>query len=216
MEKVFSSFLQMDSNNDNVVTLEEMLGFFSVVQGYMSDKEFEATVQDMMDGQEFGKTVDDLVKMAGEGPSVGAGDDEEGAEELPALTEEKAGLVKAFYESFKGPDGIDLASVQDGKINIGPSTVNVRRQTVSHPPPAPAIPTCALHVPLPCSLARAPQPLEYLKQMDLDGNGIVDEEEVSIYFKVIGSTLDDESFKSILEELTGHLQASKNMKMAQA
>ena len=135
MQKVFSSFLQMDSNNDNVVTLEEMVGFFSVVKDMMSDKEFEDTVKDMMEGQELGKTVDDLVKMAGEGPAYNKDDDED-EEELPPLSEEMAGLVTAFYNAFKGPEGIDLKDVKDGKINIGPTTVNVRapRQIMTQSP----------------------------------------------------------------------------------
>eukprot|EP00316_Scyphosphaera_apsteinii_P012352 CAMPEP_0119324658 /NCGR_PEP_ID=MMETSP1333-20130426/63857_1 /TAXON_ID=418940 /ORGANISM="Scyphosphaera apsteinii, Strain RCC1455" /LENGTH=435 /DNA_ID=CAMNT_0007332429 /DNA_START=21 /DNA_END=1328 /DNA_ORIENTATION=- len=93
--QLFLNLNQMDSNNDNVITEEEMLFYFQVISPNLSDDEFHEIISQMLelaqDAASIRSTVQMLAEMPGyavdvsedEAPKVGL--DDETREKLEAL-----------------------------------------------------------------------------------------------------------------------------------
>ena len=63
-EKVFTQFKAMDTDGDNVVSLEEMMTYFSIAATMMSEDEFAATVEEMKESAKNDKSVADMVAVS--------------------------------------------------------------------------------------------------------------------------------------------------------
>ena len=55
---------------------------------------------------------------------------------------------------------------------------------------------------------------ETMKQMDVNGDGLVEFGEMKSWFQTVGDSLDDVSFKNILESLRDSAETMKALKLA--
>ena len=151
-EKIFANFDQMDLDQDNKVTLDEMLTYFSVVASMMGEKEFAEAVEEMKMVVNSENAREAMVAMAVEAAEEGAaivGDDDLiRPDKLADLSPDRAELVQSLFLAFGGADTsqpIELSALSDAKVEVGPMVES---------------------------------PLEKMKLMDANGDGKVEYEEV--------------------------------------
>ena len=150
-EKIFANFDQMDLDQDNKVTLDEMLTYFSVVASMMGEKEFAEAVEEMKMVVNSENAREAMVAMAVEAAEEGAaivGDDDLiRPDKLADLSPDRAELVQSLFLAFGGAASqpIELSALSDAKVEVGPMVES---------------------------------PLEKMKLMDANGDGKVEYEEV--------------------------------------
>ena len=180
-QKVFAAFAKMDANQDNLVTLQEMVNYFAVLASVVTDDEFDTAVGELTDAARNERAVSESLQLAMSmqqptpvAPAATGSEEGEEGEEAPELPPELQGsrleLVEALFAAFS-PDGapIDLGAIKDdGNVEIGPS----RQKAIAG-----------------------------LVQMDANGDGLVEKHEMLTYFRFVAAELDDEMFEQILQEL---------------
>jgi Ca2+-binding EF-hand superfamily protein len=128
--QVFKQIKEMDTDGDQLVTLEEMLSFFQAAAA-LSDDEFEAIRSPMLEVAQEQATIKMLTDMAGgvEGPP------EEDMEAITPLSEPRLAELKTLWHTLGGGDGLDvkledMEKAEQGST-IGPHSVSVLKELVS-------------------------------------------------------------------------------------
>jgi len=127
--QVFSQLDKMDTNNDNMVTKDEMLAFFQAAVG-LSDEEFNFTVDEMLAVAQDEATIAMLTSLAEEfgGNAPPAEDLEEGT----PLTEERLAQLKELWAllspSEDTPILLDQMKKAEKGSTIGPHSVSVLKE----------------------------------------------------------------------------------------
>lgn len=183
--KVLDDLGRMDTDGDEVVTLDEMLAFFGACSEVMTDEEFDTIMGDMSDVASTTNGVAKMIAMT-ESSAKEAGVVAEGeeVEPPPELSAEREALVKALFEAFSSSisEPIPIKSLEmDTKTNVGPAKENV---------------------------------LKNLNDMDSNGDGMLEYGEMKDYFAACGAVLNDEEFTMVLGDMRDTATTAQMIKTA--
>jgi len=127
--QVFSQLDQMDTNNDNMVTKDEMIAFFQAAAG-LSDDEFFFTVDEMLAVAQDEATIAMLTSMAAEygGNAPPAEDLEASAPLAEARVSELKELWGLLSPSEETAVALDEMKKAEKGSKIGPHSVSVLKE----------------------------------------------------------------------------------------
>jgi len=192
--KVFANLKDMDLDGDRVVTQDEMFTYFKFVSGGLSDSEFTLIVEEMTEFATSAAAVAANLKIAmaltGADFGGGGGGEEEGDDD-DAIVEQPPQMSKSRYALCASL--FDVFDPTHAPIELSKLTADC---TVDVGP-------CKANV------------MNAMKDMDINGDGKVEFQELIDYFTVVGEKMSDDEFEGLVSNLIDNAHTAKFIHAAQ-
>jgi len=189
--KVFANLKDMDLDGDRVVTQDEMFTYFKFVSGGLSDSEFTLIVEEMTEFAIVAAAVAANLKiaMALTGADFGSGGGGEDGDD--ATVEQPLQISKARYALCSSL--FDVFDPTHAPIELSKLTAD-----------------CTVDVG-----AYKANVMSAMKDMDINGDGKVEFQELIDYFTVVGEKMSDDEFEGLVSNLIDNAHTAKFIHAAQ-
>jgi len=203
--QVFEALEMMDADGDKEVTLSEMLAYFTVLSEMMTDDQFFDTVRgDMLTLAQDTSLIAQLTALAGTAPTTTAAD-----KPTTTAVEESAEAEEAEVETAGADEEEAPPPMSAMREELVKDLFTLFSSALDPIPLAELEADCTIEV----GPARA-NLLKELHTMDANDDGKLTFDEMKDYFTLVGSSLTDDEFSTILTEMTDSAATASMLKVA--